>query len=530
MQYNTWLYLLAFLPLTLAAYYLLPLRLRYLALLAASIVFYTISCGSRILILIGSTLVIYITGCLLEQISEKFQEKKKELSKDERKLLKKQVEHQKRLLLTFSCLLLAGILVLTKYLNFFCSNLNILFEQLKISAHIPAFHFLMPLGISFYTLSAISYLTDISRQGAKAQKNFLKLLLFLMFFPVIVEGPISRYSKLGNQLEEGHSFQYQSFCMGLQLMLWGLCKKVLIADRMNRYVKYVFNSYENIPSPVIALGICCYTFQIYMEFSGCMDIVTGSAQLFGIELEKNFQRPFFSKNVNEFWRRWHITLGSWLRDYIFYPISISHPFQKLSKTARKHLPVYYASALPMIAALFAVWFGNGIWHGAEWKYIVYGLYYYAIVVLGMLLEPAFQKAALAFSINRESVWYHRFQIFRTFCLVNLGMLIFRADSLTKAAEMFRALLFNGFSTKETMSEALLGHGAGVLEWTLLLAFLLLVLFIGICQEKGIHIRETIASWPVFWRFGLYLTTICIVVTAGAYGVGFGPVDFIYAQF
>ncbi|MDD7388954.1 MAG: MBOAT family protein [Lachnospiraceae bacterium] len=530
MQYNDWFFVIIFLPAAVMLYYLLPLRLRYLALLISSAAFYLLSCGGRILILLATTLLVYVTGICLEKIQLEFQERKKGLPKEERKLLKKETEKKKRRVLVFSCLLLFAILFSVKYLNFFCQNLNLLLDRFRISSQIPVFHLMMPLGVSFYTLSAASYLIDISRGTCQAQRNYLKLLLFLFFFPVIVEGPISRYHQLGKQLEEGHPFCYETFCEGLQLILWGLLKKVLIADRLSLYVKYVFNSWADVPSPIIILGVCCYTCQIYMEFSGCMDMVTGIAALFGIELEPNFRRPFFSRSVNEFWRRWHITLGSWLRDYIFYPISISRPFQNLTKKTREYMKPYYASCLPMIAALFAVWFGNGIWHGAEWKYIFYGLYYYTIVVLGMLLEPLFVKVTGALSINRESRIYHGFQIFRTFCLVNLGMLIFRADGLREAGKMFFAIFRNGMTGKETLAQALLGHRIGLMEWSMFLAFLLLVIVIGILQERGIRIRKTISSRALPVRWCVYLAAICLLAAAGAYGPGYGTVDFIYAQF
>lgn len=530
MQYNDWFFVVIFLPAAVALYYLLPLRLRWLSLLISSTAFYLLSCGGRILILLATTLLVYAAGLRLEKIQLTFQEQKKELPKEERKLLKKQTEKRKRHVLIVSCFLLFFILFSVKYLNFFCGNLNVLLDRLQVSSQIPVFHLMMPLGVSFYTLSAAAYLTDISRGTCQAQKNYLKLLLFLFFFPVIVEGPISRYNQLGKQLEEGHRFCYGTFCEGLQLILWGLLKKILIADRLSLYVKYVFSSYADIPSPIIILGVCCYTYQIYMEFSGCMDIVTGCARLFGISLEQNFRRPFLSRNVNEFWRRWHITLGSWLRDYVFYPISISHPFQNLTKQTRRYLNPYYASCLPMIAALFAVWFGNGIWHGAEWKYIFYGLYYYMIVVLGMLLEPLFVKITEALSINREGRIYHGFQIFRTFCLVNLGMLIFRADGLTGARNMIAAIFRNGLSGKETLLQALLDHRIGLVEWPMFLVFLLLVIVIGILQEKGIRIRKTISSFSLPVRWCVYLAAICLLAAAGAYGPGYGTVDFIYAQF
>ena len=216
--------------------------------------------------------------------------------------------------------------------------------------------------------------------------------------------------------------------------------------------------------------------------------------------------------------------------YIFYPISISHPFQSLTKKTRKHMNPYYASCLPMVAALFAVWFGNGIWHGAEWKYIFYGLYYYMIVVLGMLLEPLFVRITGVLSISRESRIYHGFQIFRTFCLVNLGMLIFRADTLSRAKDMISAILHNGLAGEETFLYALLGHRIGILEWSMFALFLLFVIFIGILQEKGIRIRKTIGSCSLPVRWGVYLAAVCLLAAAGAYGPGYGTIDFIYAQF
>ena len=183
--------------------------------------------------------------------------------------------------------------------------------------------------------------------------------------------------------------------------MWGLFQKVLLSDRVNMYVRAIFANHEKYSGFPVIMAILLYTFQLYMDFAGCINIARGSAQLFGITLEENFKRPFFATSVNEFWRRWHITLGAWFKDYIFYPISLGTHFQKFSQNCRKHMNRYYAATIPGIFALFAVWFGNGIWHGAEWKYIIYGLYYYVIMVLGMLLEPAFVSFCSKLNIDRN---------------------------------------------------------------------------------------------------------------------------------
>jgi len=527
MEYNSWLYLVAFLGCTVLVYYSLPLRHRWWALLAASAIFYWISCRWLIVVLPLTTLALYAAALRMEHRAKTYQAEKKALDQPVRKLHRLDMERRNSRTLALACLLAFGILFCTKYFNFAAGNLNLLLRAMRLSARIPKLHLLMPLGISFYTLSAVSYVVDVSRGTCSAQRNYGKLLLFLMFFPVVVEGPICRYGELGEQVAEGHPFQYRSFCFGLQLMLWGLFQKVVLADRMNRFVGSIFSHYQQYSGGPVVLAALLYTFQIYMDFSGCVDIARGSAELFGIHVTENFRRPFFANSVNDFWRRWHITLGAWLRDYIFYPLSMSRGFQSMSKRSRKYLSPYYAATLPALLALLGVWLGNGIWHGAAWKYIVYGMYYYAITALGMLLEPVFLKLLPRLHLSREKFGYRLFQILRTFVLVNIGMLIFRADSLPAAGAMLASALrpYGG-----SLIQVMTTKGLPLEQAAIVAAGAVLVFAVSFLRERGIGLRDRIAAMPLPARWCIYDALILTVVIAGAYGPGFGAVDFIYAQF
>lgn len=528
MQYNSWLYVVVFLSCTVLLYYACPLRQRWMILLAASAAFYVLASRQLILVLVLSAVVIYWAALEIDRNEGRYQQQKGLLSKEERKRLKEKLAIRNRRVVAAACTAAFGILFFLKYFNFAGSNLNLLFTDLHLSLTIPTLHLMMPLGISFYTLSAVSYLVDVSRGACPAQRNFAKLLLFLIFFPVITEGPISRYGQLGEQVAQGHRFDFRSFCFGIQLILWGLFKSVVLADRLAAVVGNIFTKHSDYSGSVVLVAVLLYTLQIYMDFSGGIDIARGSAELFGITLAQNFARPFFATSVNDFWRRWHISLGAWLRDYIFYPISLSHPFQLLSKKSRARLNSYYAATIPALIALLAVWLGNGVWHGAAWKYICYGLYYYVIMAAGMLLEPLSVRLLELLHLRRESRGWHLWQMLRTFCFVNLGMLIFRADSLRTAWAMFLSMFtpYHGKSLLQVLSsQGLNSNQLEIVVWGAAL-----VLMVSILQERGMGIRTWVAARAIPIRWSIYIAVILAVIIAGAYGPGFGVVDFIYAQF
>ena len=343
---------------------------------------------------------------------------------------------QKKCVCVCVVLVNVGILVFLKYSVFLGQVFTDVLGLIHINVENPMYQRMMPLGISFYTLSAVSYIVDVYRGKYRASDKFGKVALFLAFFPHIVEGPIARFDLVGEQMYEGHRFSYENMTMGLQLILWGFFKKIVIADRANMYVNQIFDNYASYTGLPVVVGMLLYTLQLYAEFSGCMDIVRGSAQMFGIGLSENFNQPFISKTVSEFWRRWHMTLGAWFKDYVFYSVSLSKPFVKLSKKTREHMNTFFATFVPMSIAMFIVWFGTGIWHGASWKYVMYGLYYWAIMVIGLLMEPLFKKLYEKMNVDRQGKVYRLLQVVRTFIFVNVGMLMFRADDLTAFGHMF----------------------------------------------------------------------------------------------
>lgn len=238
-------------------------------------------------VVLFTTATIYLGARTIEEFNEQFKLKKKELDRAARKELKSKITKKNRYVIALLCVINFGILFITKYFNFFGENINALFHALHISAQIPFLDIFLPLGISFYTLSAISYITDVARGVCKAEKNYFRLLLFLIFFPIITEGPISRYGQLGEELKAEHHFDYKQFCFGAQLIVWGLFQKVLLSDRVNMYVRAIFANHEKYSGFPVIMAILLYTFQLYMDFAGCINIARGSAQLFGITLEEN---------------------------------------------------------------------------------------------------------------------------------------------------------------------------------------------------------------------------------------------------
>ncbi len=510
-------------------YFLMPKKIKWIVLLLSSYIFYFINSGKLMIFMLLTTVSVYLSALFMGKIDEKAKMATMGLEREQKKVIKQKANKKKKLVIILGLIFNFGILMLLKYGNFIIGNINDLGKILSINSEIPFMNVLLPLGISYYTLQATSYIIDVYRGKYKADKNFGKVALFVSFFPQIVEGPIGRYDRLANQLYEPHQFSYNNMKYGLQLVLWGFFKKMVIADRAALYVDQVFGNYTEYSGIIIGLAIVLYTVQIYAEFSGCMDIVRGVSQILGINLDKNFERPFFSKSVQEFWRRWNITLGTWLKDYVFYSVSFSKASAKITNFSKKFLKGHIGKLVPAAFALFFVWFGNGLWHGASWKYIIYGLYYYAIMMLGMLFEPLGKWIISKLKINTEVFSYKLWQILRTTAFVLLGMLIFRAPDLHTTADMLRSalsfqkigMLFDGsiFNIGFTPSDCII------------LAIGVLIMFVvSLYQEKGYKIREEIAKQNLVFRWVLYYGIIFAIIIFGIYGEGYNVSNFIYGQF
>ena len=523
--YNTFEFFIVYFGLTFIVYTILPKKVKWCALLIGSVVYYVFSANGNFVSLLVSAASIWLVGIIIQKFNDEFAIRKKEAPRTERKALKAKYKKKKLIVLNIGIIINIGLLLTLKYGNFFVGTFGSIFRL-----DVPTLKLVQPLGISFYTLQAVSYITDVYRGKHRAERNPLKLLTFLSFMLTIMEGPIARWEKLGPQFTESKKIGTKDLYTGAVLIGWGLFKKVVIADRAAILVNNIFNDFNaERPGIIVFIGILCYTLQLYCDFSGIMDVINGLALLLGIEMPENFTRPFFAKSINEFWQRWHITLGSWLRDYIFYPISLSKPFMSLTKSARKKFNPYYANLIPTAVALFFVWFSNGLWHGSAWKYIVYGLYYYVLMMLGLFCEPLSAKVCAALRINRKSKAFAFFQMVRTFFIVNFGMLIFRANTLTVTGQAVKAMV-----TNPQFSAVLIGTknglGLGLLDYVILALGFFTILFVGIAQERGIVIREKLYKLPYPVRALILLAGIVFIIIFGAYGEHYGVPDLLYANF
>ncbi len=524
-SYNSFLFLLLYFGGTFVLYSLLPKKYKYLALLAGSWFYYFISTRGNVWALAVTTAVVYGAALWMDAVKARFKKDKATLDKDQRKLRKAADRRKLSLIFGVSATLTVTLLLVTKYANFAVETVNGLFGTALANTRIA-----QPLGVSFYTLEAVSYLYDVKTDRVRATKNPLKLSLFLSFFLTVVEGPIARYDDLGVQLGEGARFDCDRFVRGAERVLWGLFKKVVLADRAAQYASLMFTDFQKYNGAMALLGVLLYTLQLYSEFSGIMDVVCGCGEMMGLTLPENFRQPFFSQSVGEFWSRWHMTLGAWLKEYVFYPLSLSKGFQKLSKKAGARLTPYYAGLAPASIAMFAVWFLCGFWHGAGWKYVAYGLYYYVLMMLGSYTEPLSKRVCDKLGIRREtSKWFHVFRVLRTFALVNLGMLIFNAAGLRKAFKML-AFIGTNFFRAVPGKVLLTDFNLRVPDYVVLALATAALIAVSVMRERGVDPRDRFARLPFVLRFVLLLFFTLLLIIIGAYGHDYGPVDLIYANF
>ena len=528
-SYCSLLYAGVFLPIVLLAYGVMPQRHRSKVLLAASYVFFWSVSGKLIVFLLASTLSLHHCGLWLSTVQDEQTAALAAAAREERRAVRARCRRRLRRVLAFALLLHIGTLLTLKYAAFFSTNLDRLLDALRLPVSVPVPAFVLPIGISFYTLQAAGYLIDVYRGTVRADRNLGRLALFLGFFPQIMEGPICRYDQTAHALWEGRPLCWQNITFGMQRILFGFFKKIVIADRLNILIKTVFADPSQYDGGVIALAMVCYTCQLYMEFSGTMDVVIGSAEMFGVRLPENFRQPFFAQSIQEFWMRWHITLGAWLRDYVFYPLSLSGPLKKLTGAARRRLGGHFGPLLAGAAALLTVWLCNGLWHGAGWQYIFFGLYHFALILLAGLTAPLTQRVTAALPGGRDAVPYRVLRILRTGLLVCVGELFFRADGLRAGLSMFRRMVTD-FTLKSASDGSILSLGMDKHDFFIVLVAVMLVLAVSVLRERGVPLRAGLARQHIVLRWAVYYAAILFVVIFGAYGVGYVPVDPIYAAF
>ncbi len=528
MTYSQPLFFAVFLPLVALGYQLLPQRHRWKLMLAASYIFFYATSRKLLLYLVFSTVSVHHLGLWMGAIHTERSAAVKAVDRSERKAVKAQYQKQLHGVVVLGILLHIGILLVVKYSGFFLGNLNALFGAVHLPLTLPEPHFALPLGISFYTMQAVSYLVDVYRGTVKPDRNLARLALWLGFFPQIMEGPICRYSETADQIWAGNPISYHNLTFGAQRFAWGMLKKIVVADQLNWPVKEIFLNYTDYNGAVIFFGMIAYTVQLYMDFSGSLDMVIGTGEIFGVKLPENFRQPFFSKTVSEFWTRWHITLGTWFKDYIFYPVSLSGGMKTLTANARKKLGNHYGPMLASGVALLAVWLANGLWHGSGWNYICFGLYHFVLIFSGTLFEPLNKSLCDKLHINRQSKLWHAWQIFRTVVLVNFGELIFRAHGMQAALGMLKRI-FTDFDPRVFANGDYLVDTDGK-SLIVCLIVVLVVLAHSILRERGGSLREVVARQKLPVRWLCYYVLILFIVMFGAYAGSYAPIDPLYAGF
>lgn len=398
MLFNSFPFVIFFAVVT-TAYFLLPHRFRWMLLLAASCYFYMFFKPVYILIL-GFTIVIdYYAGILLENEPDKKRRKK---------------------FLIMSLIANIGVLAVFKYYNFLNGNITSIAEMMGYKNHIPYLNILLPIGLSFHTFQAMSYTIEVYRGHQKAERHFGIYSLYVMFYPQLVAGPIERPQNMLHQFHEKKYFDYKLAVSGLRLMVWGLFKKAVIADRLALFTDPVFTSPHAYSALTILIACIFFSFEIYCDFSGYSDIALGSARVMGFDLMKNFDRPYSAKKISEFWRRWHISLSTWFKDYLYIPLGGNRV-----STARKYFN------------LFIVFLISGLWHGADWKFIIWGALHGFFQVFGSVTEMARLKFNHLIGLTRIPRLYGLFQQAITFLLVTLAWIFFRADNTRTAVYMIR---------------------------------------------------------------------------------------------
>lgn len=493
MIFNSVSYLLFF-PVVVLLYFALPYKLRNVWLLIVSYYFYMNWNAKYALLLAGSTLITYVCSLLVSHFRDKG---KTVLAKWS---------------LAGSFVINIGILFVFKYSNFFAENINRLMETLGQGARISAFDVVLPVGISFYIFQALSYTMDVYRGEIKATKNLLRYALFVSFFPQLVAGPIERSKNLLAQFEEKHTFDVDRVRSGLLTMLWGLFMKIVIADNLSGIVTNVYDNYLSYTGVEILLATVLFAFQIYCDFGGYSYIAIGSARVLGFKLMDNFNCPYLATSVNDFWKRWHISLTSWFRDYLYIPLGGNRKGK-----VRKYIN---------IMIIFLV---SGLWHGANWTYVVWGGLNGLYLVLEQVSEPLRSRAREIFGVDVSRFSYRFFAGIWTFALVDFSWMFFRAESFSQVFGMLRQIKAN-FGFSRLFGYAIEAWGLDTASLLALCIAFVLLFVVDIYRYREKDLNKMILAQGAPFRYLVYGVLLLMIMFFGIYGYEYAQTAFIYFQF
>ena len=527
MSYQSFAFLL-FSAVTLILYYIVGRHGQKWVLAAANLFFFVMA-GSKYLPYLAVTMAATYAGALLiGSVYKKADTKIAEAqSQPEKKEIRQNAKKKAKCFLILSLFVSVGLLAYCKYSLFFTANLNRLLGSLGVP-QITTFSVVLPIGISFYTFMALSYILDVYWKRYPAEKNFLTYAVYLSYFPHVVQGPIDRFNEFRDQIKDGVKLSYQNITFGAQLALWGFFKKLVIADRIGIMVDKVIGGYAEYDGIIVIFALIVYSVQIYADFSGCIDIVTGISEMFGIKLRRNFNHPYFSRTMAEFWRRWHISLQEWFKDYIYYPVSASAFTKKIKKffkkKNKKRAEELFSSCFPILV----VWLITGIWHGAAWKFVVWGLFHAALLIGSLVFEPVFKLLSKIFRLDTENFGWKFIQMARTFLLCCAGRIFFRADTISHGWNLIKKMVTDTHpSVLAYFDFTSFGY-----SWKMLFVICaaLAVLLVGDILQENIRVRETLAKSNIVFRWSVILLGFTAVLLFGVYGPGYDAASFIYEQF
>lgn len=479
---------LIFLPIVVLLYYVIPKKVRYIWLLITSYYFYMSIDAKYALFLVFVTLVTYAAGRILEKTSKK------------------------KLVVTICLILNLAVLGGFKYLGFITGTIS---KILNMSGTENSFgavtSIIVPVGISFYMFQAIGYIIDVYRGKISAERNILKYALFVSFFPNILSGPIERAGHMLPQFNMPKAFSYDNMRRGLLTMLWGYFLKLVLADRMAIVVDTVYGNPSIYGGTIVVIAVILYTLQIYCDFAGYSAIAIGAARILGIEIMENFECPYLAGSVAEFWRRWHISLSSWFKDYLYIPLGGNR-----KGTIRKYVNI-------MIVFLV-----SGLWHGAGWTFVIWGGLHGLYQVIGKALTPARDAVVKALRINRDSYSHRLLKIVFTFGLVSFAWIFFRAGSMTAAVDIIKGM--RGFTPWIFMDGSLYTLGISQYSFGLMMIGIVILAIRDILSYRGIKVMDVLCRQGIWLRWSVYIIAVMVILVCGIWGAGYNGASFIYYNF
>lgn len=470
-------------------YFILPHKYRWALLLGASYYFYMQWRPEYIILIILSTIVDYIVAIKLHEAKEVY---------------------KRRIYLGLSLLVNLGLLFSFKYYNFFSDSVNSVLVTAGSKPMLSMSSLLLPVGISFYTFQTLSYTIDIYFNRRQPERHLGIFALYVSFFPQLVAGPIERSDRLIPQFYQKHNFDMNRFIYGGQLVVWGLFKKMVVADRLAIVVNEVYNNIGIYRGWPLVIGTIAFAFQIYCDFSGYSDIAIGVAKILGFDLMKNFERPYFSKSINEFWRRWHISLSTWFRDYVYIPLGGNR-----AKYSR------------VLFNLFVTFVISGLWHGANWTFVMWGGLHGFYLIVEKITGPYIEKILETLKLNSKGFLFNVVNVVKTFFLVCVGWVFFRANSMADALyalnHFWRGLNNEAHMTLLETNLNKIGFGITSVRISYFVVFFLVL--IQVFQRKG-SFRDQLKKAPLLFRWLIWYLVLFMILIFGV----IGNVEFIYFQF